>query len=214
MKASLRTPFFLWLFLLIVWSVFRFLVRLPEEIDEFIIKPIVWLGLVVWVVRFLEKRSLTTIGWSGKNLFNNLYLGWGLGAFFAFEGMLANAIKYRGLLFFPMGLSIFDLVRLLVVSLVTGFTEETFFRGYIFTRLEVALKSEMWANFLSALAFAFIHLPIAYFVLQYDMVTLFSYEFILLLLGMANGFIFSKTRTVAAPTISHALWNLSVILFK
>lgn len=214
MRASFKNPLLLWIFLLITWGVYRYFLHLPMEVDEFIVKPIIWLGAVVYVVRFLEKRSLTTIGWSTSNFFKNVYLGWGIGAFFAFEGMFANAIKYRGLLFVPLGITFFDLIRLLAVSLAVGFTEETLFRGYIFTRLENVFKDQILANIVSSFAFVLIHFPIAIFVYHYGLTRLLSYGIILFVLGLANGFIFSKTRTITAPTISHGLWNLSVMLFK
>lgn len=214
MRSALKLPLILWLVVLFLWTSYRFLFHLPEEIDELLVKPIVWLGILILAVRFIEKRSLKSFGLTKEKLFQNLYLGWGLGTFFAFEGIIANAIKYRGMVFFPIGISLFDLVKIVFLSLVTGFTEETFFRGYLFTRLSNAFNNEIIGNILSAIAFASIHLPIAIFVLQYNLLTIVSYEMILITLGLTNGFIFSRTKSVVAPTISHGLWNITVMLFR
>jgi len=206
-------PVILFLYLIIIWSVYRFFFLLPEWLDEAIVKPILWVGPVLFLVA-KEKNHLTSIGWSTKSLFKNLYLGWGLGAFFALEGIIANAIKYRGLLFIPLGLTVFDLSSYIFLSLITAFSEETVFRGFIQTRLEKASGNQFLANIVSAFLFAIIHLPIAIFVLSYDLPTLASYTFLMLILGFANGFIFTQTKTITAPTISHALWNLTIMLFR
>jgi len=214
MRSALKLPTILWILLLFSWTFYRIFFQFSEQVDELLVKPIVWLGILILAVRFIEKRSLKSFGWTKEKLFQNLYLGWGLGALFAFEGMIANAIKYRGMVFFPVGISLFDLFRTVLLSLVTGFTEETFFRGYLFTRLSSAFNNEIVGNILSSMAFAIIHLPIAIFLLQYNLLSIVSYEIILITLGLANGFIFSKTKSVVAPTISHALWNMTVMLFR
>jgi len=203
----------LYLYLIIVWTIYRCLFQLPSWLDELIIKPLLWIGPVLLLVK-IEKQKLISIGWSLKKLFHNLYLGWGLGAFFALEGLLANAIKYRGLVFVPLGLSPYQLINFILISLVTAFSEETLFRGYIQTRLEKILDNDLAANIIASIAFSLIHLPIAIFVLGYNLPTLASYLFIMLILGFADGFIFQKTKTIVAPTISHALWNLSILLFR
>lgn len=206
--------FSLYFFILISWSFYRYFFRFPEWLEEIIIKPLIWLTPTFLIVLYQEKRKLSMLGLSTNNFFKNIYLGWGLGAFFAIEGLIANAFKYRGLLFVPMGLGVFDLLLMLLVSLFTAFSEELVFRGYIMNRLEEVMENELLANFISAILFSLIHIPIAVFVLQYNLNSLFSYLFLMLVLGVANGFIFSRTRTIVAPTISHALWNFSVILFR
>lgn len=214
MNTSFKRPLLVWVILLLIWTIYRYFFHLPEEIDEFLVKPVVWLGFIIYIVRIVEKRSLSTIGWVKEKFFENVYLGWGIGAFFAFEGLFANASKYRGLLFVPMGLSLFDLGKMILLSLVTGLIEETVFRGYIFTRLEQFLKNEMLANIISSLMFALIHMPIAIFILKFEFWSLISYSLILFLLGFANCFLFKKTRSIVAPTMSHTFWNMAVMLFR
>lgn len=208
-----HSPAILFLYLIITWSFYRYFFHLPEFIDEIIIKPLLWIAPVLFLVS-KQKKSLSSIGWSTKNLFTNLYLGWGLGAFFAFQGLITNAIKYRGLLFIPLGLTPLDLSYYIFLSLITAFSEETVFRGFIQTRLQKATNNQFFSNLISAFLFALIHIPIALFLLSYDFPTLVSYTFLMFVLGFANGFIFTQTQTIVAPTISHALWNLTVMLFR
>lgn len=206
--------FSLYFFILVTWSFYRYFFRLPEWLEEIVIKPLIWLTPTILLVIYQEKKKLTSIGLSLRDFFKNLYLGWGLGAFFAFEGLISNAIKYRGLLFIPMGLSLVDLIRMLLISLFTAFSEEIVFRGYIMNRLNEVTKNEFLANIISAILFSLIHIPIAMFVLQYDLNSLFSYLFLMLVLGIADGYVFVRTGTIVAPTLAHALWNFSVILFR
>lgn len=214
MKKTIVNIFSLYLFIFIAWSVYRYYFSLPEWVDEILAKPILWLIPTFLMVILQEKKSVGSIGLSLSNFFKNLYLGWGLGALFALEGLLTNAIKYRGLLFVPIGLSIIDLCQMIAISLITAFSEEIVFRGFILSRLMTIQKSELFANIISAVLFSLIHLPIILFVLQYNPASLASYLFLTFILGLANGYLFIKTKTIVAPTISHAFWNLSIILFR
>ena len=213
-KQTLLSIFSLYFFILVVWSFYRYSFSLPEWLEEVIIKPLIWLTPTFLLVLYQEKKPLSSIGLSLSNFFKNIYFGWGLGALFAFEGLIVNSIKYRGLLFIPVGLSIFDLMIMILISLATAFSEELVFRGFILKRLNEITKNALISNLISAVLFSLIHLPIAIFVLKYDLSSLTSYLFLMLVLGIADGFVFDLTGTIVAPTISHALWNLSVILFR
>jgi hypothetical protein len=41
-----------------------------------------------------EHRTIESIGITGKNVFNSIYIGLGFGMVFAMEGIAAHAIKY------------------------------------------------------------------------------------------------------------------------
>jgi len=58
-------------YLLIVWGFYRFLFKLPEEIEELIIKPLVWLLPVFYLLR-KEKVGLSSIGVTTKRLFPSI----------------------------------------------------------------------------------------------------------------------------------------------
>ena len=61
------------------------------------------------------------------------------------------------------------------LSFVTGLTEETVFRGYIFSRLSRLWKNEWLANLASSFLFALIYLPVAIFVLGYQPTVMLVY---------------------------------------
>lgn len=204
----------LYFFIFVAWGYYRFNFQLSEWLEELIIKPAIWLTPTLLLLFCQERKNLASIGLTARNLFKNIYFGWGLGSFFAFEGLIANAIKYRGFLFVPMGLSLIDILKMVVIALITALVEELVFRGYLLTRLVEVVRDDLWANLTAGILFSLIHLPMAIFVLQYDLSSIISYLFLMLVLGVADGYIFLRTKSLVAPTISHALWNFSVILFR
>lgn len=214
MRTALKTPLAFWLYLLFVWSLYRYFFRFSESLDELVFKPLLWLGPVLIMVKIWEQRSLTTIGWTFNNFFENLYLGWGLGAFYALAGIITNSYKYRGLTFIPIGITSLDLLSLLFLSLATAFIEETIFRGYLLTRLEKGFTKPIYANMGAAVLFSLIHLPITLFLLKTDFATMISYLILMFAQGVGNGMIFQRKRSIAAPTVAHALWNMTVVLFR
>lgn len=214
----MRKPIFrvimVWFILFLFWGGYRFFFRFPEWFDEYLVKPIFWIGLVFYVTLSIEKRSLTSIGLSGQQLFKNIYIGLGIGTLFALEGIVVNFIKYGRWSFVPSSSSSEEFIFLVITSFVTGFVEELFSRGYLMSRFMELLKSEVFANLFSSLLFVFIHLPVAIFILHYSFSDLIIYLWTIFLLGLANGYIFARTKTIVAPTVSHAMWNLSIVLFR
>lgn len=214
MRTALKTPMAFWLYLLFAWSLYRYFFRFSESLDELVFKPLLWLGPVLVLVKIWEQRSLTTIGWTLSNLFQNLYLGWGLGAFYALAGIVTNSYKYHGLTFMPIGITSLDLLWLIVLSIATAFIEETIFRGYILTRLENTFNKPIYANLGAALLFSLIHLPITLFLLKPDFITMAAYLILMFAQGVGNGMIFQQRKSILAPTVSHVLWNMTVVLFR
>jgi len=214
MRSALKTPLLFYLYLLIAWSLYRYFFRFSESLDELVFKPLLWVGPVLIVVKIWEQRSLSTIGWNFNNFFQNLYLGWGLGAFYALAGIVTNSYKYRGLTFMPIGITSLDLLWLIVLSVATAFIEETIFRGYFLTRFENVFNNSLYANLGAAALFSLIHLPITLFLLKPDLITMIAYLILMFVQGVGNGMIFQQRKSIVAPTVSHALWNMTVVLFR
>ncbi len=213
-KTELKRVTLLYVFILLVWGFYRFLFRLPEEIEELILKPIIWLGPVMFLL-WREKKSLDSIGWSAKNLFKSLYLGVGLGMLFAMEGLLTHWLKYRSFSFVNLQYqSLSVLLMALGLSLVTAISEESAFRGYLFNRLWQILKSEWAANLISSFGWALVHLPITYFVLHYSFEQMITYLVLIFIFGVASALVFARTKTITASILLHVLWAWPIILFR
>lgn len=213
-KTGLKRVTLLYTFILLVWGFYRYLFRFPEEIEELVLKPIIWLGPVLFLV-WREKKGLDSVGWSPKNLFKSLYLGIGLGILFALEGLLTHWLKYHSFSF--VNLQYQTLPVLLVamgISLATAISEETAFRGYIFNRLWHILKNEWAANLISSFGWALVHLPITFFVLGYNFEQMITYLVLIFIFGVASALVFARTKTITASILLHVFWAWPIILFR
>lgn len=199
-------------YLLIIWGFYRFLFKLPEEIEELIVKPVVWLLPVFWYTK-KENLGLTSLGITLKNLFPAIYFALGLGAIFVIEAVIINFIKYGGLDF---GANIGDkaIIASLGLSFATAFSEEISFRGYLFNRFWIGLGSEWKANFITSAFWTLIHVPIAVFLWKLTFSSTIIYLFLTTLFGIGSAFIFARTKNVFSSIFLHVLWEWPIILFR
>src|SRR3990167_1877649 len=114
-------------YLLIVWGFYRLIFKLPEEIEELFVKPVVWLVPIFYLLG-KERLGLGSIGITLKNLFPSVYFALGLGAIFVMEALVLNYLKYGGLNF---AANVGDklLFAALWISFATAVSEEIAFRG-------------------------------------------------------------------------------------
>jgi membrane protease YdiL (CAAX protease family) len=199
-------------YLILIWAFYRFLFRLPDQVEELVVKPILWLVPVFW---FLKKEGfgISSLGLTFKKLFPAIYLSIGLGAIFVAEGLLTNFLKYGGF-YFGANLGSVPFMTSLGLSFVTAFSEETAFRGYIFSRLLIALKNELLANVIQTLLWTAIHIPIVFFVWGYSLSQGIVYLSLTALFGMGSAFIFGRTKNITGSVLLHVLWEWPIILFR
>lgn len=215
MKTKTLEPVYqLWGWILLTWSLYRYFFKLPEAVDEFVAKPLVFVLPVLWYVFKKEKRDFTTLGLTTKNLFMSLYVGLGFGFVFALEGLAANAIKYGKIQFNPIAaFEQYGLVTLLILSVATAFSEELLNRGFLFGRILEKTKSLPYASLLSTVLFVLLHIPILVTSLHLQgtmLVLFFVTDFIL---GMANSLLYYNTKSLLAPILVHVFWNMTVALY-
>lgn len=211
---SLEPVYQLWGWILLTWSLYRYFFKLPETVDEFVAKPLIFVLPVLWYVLKKEKRDLTTLGLTTKNLFTSLYVGLGFGFVFALEGIAANAIKYGKIQINPIAaFEQYGLVMLLVLSVATAFSEELLNRGFLFGRILEKTKSLPYASLLSTVLFVLLHVPILVTTLKLQGMTLVLFFITDFILGMANSLLFFNTRSLLAPILVHVFWNMTVALY-
>ncbi len=214
-QLSIKHVFSLFCFIFAFWSLYRYFPEvLPQWVEELILKPAIWLLPTFWLVRQIEKESFASLGLTRKNLFPALYWGIGLGIVFAAEGLLTNIIKYQGLHLPEVGYSPLVLIGFILLSFVTAFSEETVFRGYIFTRLWRIWKNEWLANLISAFLFALIHLPIGIFILGYEPLVMLAYLFFVFVYGFGAAFVFARSENLVSSILMHVFWSWPIILFR
>lgn len=199
-------------YLILIWAFYRFLFKLPDQIEELVIKPILWLVPIFWL-NVKEKFPLSSIGITFKNLFPSIYLSLGLGAVFVLEAVLTNFFKY-GHLNFAANIGDIPILSSLGLSFATAFSEETAFRGYIFGRLAYVLKDEWAANITSSIIWTAIHVPIAFFVWKLNLASGILYLILTAIFGIGSAFIFGKTKNIFGSILLHVLWEWPIILFR
>ncbi len=199
-------------YLLIVWGLYRFLIQLPEEIEETVVKPIIWL-IPVFVMTKREKLGLDSLGITLKNLFPSLYFSLALGSLFVIEALVVNFVKYNGLNF-SANIGNQGLMFALGMSLATAVSEEIAFRGYIFSRLWSVFRNEWLANFVTTALWILIHIPIYIFVFQLGLGATIVNLLIIGLFGLGSAFVFARTKNVFSSVLLHVLWEWPIILFR
>lgn len=199
-------------YLILIWAFYRFLFQFPDEVEELVIKPIVWLVPLFYFVK-KEGFSFASLGFTFKNLFPSIYLSIGLGAVFVAEGLIANYLKYKG---FNFGANIgnLPLITSLGLSFATAFSEESAFRGYLFTRLLFVTGNELTANLITTTLWTGIHIPIAFFIWKLSFAAGITYLVLTAIFGMGSAFIFSRTKNIWGSIFLHVLWAWPIILFR
>ncbi|KKU04248.1 MAG: hypothetical protein UX88_C0002G0009 [Candidatus Woesebacteria bacterium GW2011_GWC2_47_16] len=211
-ETALKNATALAAYLLIVWGFYRFLFKLPEEVEELVVKPVVWL-LPVFYLLNKERASLASVGVTVKNLFPAVYFALGLGAFFVIEAIIINFVKHGGLDF---GANIGEkaLLTSLGLSFATAISEEISFRGYLFNRVWYALGNEWKANITTSLVWALVHIPVTVFVWKLEPSAALTYLLLTTLFGIGSAFVFARTRNVFSSIFLHVLWEWPIILFR
>ena len=199
-------------YLLVFWGFYRFLFKLPDEVEELFIKPFFWLLPLVYLLK-KEKEKLSFIGLTFKNIFPSIYLSLGIGSLFVFISLISNYLKYQGL-FFSANLGEKIITSSLILSFVTAFTEEIAFRGYIFNKLWKILGSQVPAVAISTALWTLIHVPIAIFVWKYPLMDSCIYLSLTTLFGIGSSIIFAKTKNIFSSVLLHVLWEWPIILFR
>lgn len=200
-------------YLLLIWGFYRFLFQLPSEVEELVIKPILWLTPIYYFVFKKENLGLSSLGFTLKNIFPAVYMAIGLGAVFVMEGVLTNFLKY-GSLNFAANIGSAPFMTSLGLSFATAFSEETAFRGYVFTRIWAATKNEWLANIATSLLWTAIHVPIAFFVWQLSLPAGLVYLALTAVFGVGAAFVYARTKNIVSPILLHVLWEWPIILFR
>ena len=199
-------------YLLIVWGFYRLIVKLPDEIEELILKPIIWLVPLVFLLK-KEKMGISSLGITLKNLFPAVYFSLGLGAIFALEAVVLNYTKY-GNFVFAANIGEKFILSSIGLSFATAFSEEIAFRGYIFNRVWKALGNEWVANLATSVAWVLIHVPVAIFVWKLNFSATAIYLLLTTLFGIGSAFVFARTKNIFSSILLHVLWEWPIILFR
>lgn len=211
--TSLEPVYSLWGWILLAWSLYRYFFHFSEVVDEFIAKPLVFVLPVIVYVLVREKRKLSSLGLTTKNMFNSIYIGLGFGLVFAVEGLIAHMMKYGKFEVVPIEAFKTYGFFLIVISLATAFTEELLSRGFMFNRIYEKTKNLPYSASVASLLFVLLHVPILVTSNQLHGVTLILFFVTDIILALANSLLFSTTKSLVAPILVHLFWNMTVALY-
>lgn len=199
-------------YILVVWGFYRLIFKLPDEVEELFIKPVIWLLPILFILN-KEKLGLKTLGFNFDNLYPVIYSILGLGAIFVIEALIVNYIKYGGLNF-GANIGTLPLTSAMGLSFATAFSEEVAFRGYLFNRVWQISKMEWLANISTNAVWILIHVPVTFFVLKMAPTPALIYLGITAIFGIGSAFVFARTKNVFASILLHVLWEWPIILFR
>ncbi|OGG11650.1 hypothetical protein A2Z00_01185 [Candidatus Gottesmanbacteria bacterium RBG_13_45_10] len=211
-KKKSTNPFLVFLVIFVLWTVYRYFFQLPDWVDEFFVKPVLQLLPVVLVVGFVERKSAQSLGIQTKNIGFQVAIGVLAGVLIVGEALVTRRWMNPQLTFNPGHLGILLIARAALVSLATGFTEETIYRGYFMNRFMKRWHMVV-ATGMNSVLFTVVHLPIVIFSLHYGLHDAFTYSLQVFVLGLVFGFMFAKTKSIVPSMISHAMWNFTNVLF-
>lgn len=210
MNGKLRLVGRLYIFIFVVWGLYRLIFRLPENVEEIFLKPLIWLVPTFYIVFKIEKKSLSSLGYTTKNFGPSFLKGLIFGLLFLVVGLSLNYVRYGvfALKNLPLG-EIF--LPALFLSFVTAISEETVFRGYLLNRLWKMTKNSWVANFLTSIGFGLIHLPITVFVYHYSLPQIFIFTLLVFLSSLGSGLLFVWTKNIWASILIHVFWSWPIV---
>jgi membrane protease YdiL (CAAX protease family) len=198
-------------YIFVVWGLYRLIFRLPEPIEEVIFKPLVFVGAVILVERPKNWQKYFVEIWGRgdavRAAFLGLLLGIGYIIFYAISSVISAGL---GLESAPGGQS---WMMFLGLGAVTAVWEEWTFQGYILGGLSRVISHKWPARVLTAALFALVHLPALIFWHKFTGSILGLQLFSLMVLGLGNAILMAYSKNLLAPIISHVLWGAAIFLF-
>jgi membrane protease YdiL (CAAX protease family) len=195
-----------YLYLFIVWGVFRYTIKIDDYLEEMVIKPLVWL-LPLLFVFLTDKSRLRLFDGAVKPA---IVLGFGTGLVYFVANILASIGmgKFHGFVITPQ---IWDFVG---ISFVTSIVEEIVFSGFVLASFFAWTKHEYLSIFASGVLFALIHIPIGLFIYRYSLPNMVMFLFLVLVVNITSNYLFLKTKNIAAPILSHWMWGIAAAIFR
>lgn len=211
--ATLHRAVKAYVLIFVLWGLYRLVFRLPEEVEETFLKPIVFLGAVLLMERPKRIDQFFLDIWGHGPWLPALWSGLGFGAlatlFFGISSILA-----LGRLEFGSEITSVTWFGVVGISLATAVWEEWTFSGYMLGAFTNIITNAWYARLAAASLFALVHLPILLFWYKFTLpITLFQLV-LLLVLGVANSILMGRTRNLLAPILSHTIWGIAVLLFR
>lgn len=204
----------LWAIVLIIWSIYRVKVKMPEWFDEFIAKPSVFILPVLYYIKRYEKTDIrSAIGFKSKSLKNDMIMGIFIGIILVASAVLAYFLRTHTLKLPQLTVRWEQAVIILLLAFATSVSEEILSRGFILKRLYAESKNVFTATFFSSILFFFLHVPILFTNAKLTGNLLLMFMATDLMLSFVNSITFLQTNSLILPIFIHAMYNAVIMLF-
>ncbi len=156
------------------------------------------LVIVVYIYRRLvDKRSIVSMGFSLKNRFKEILVGFLIAlAIIGGGSLILYAFNYVDFIF--VHVDVYSLFLSFLLFIMVALNEEIFVRGYILNNLMTSMN-KYWALWISAVIFALFH------ALNFNLSWLAMIN--LLLAGVILGSTYIFTKNLWLPISLHLFWN-------
>jgi membrane protease YdiL (CAAX protease family) len=199
--------------ILIVWSVYRWKLQMPEWFDEFIAKPIVFVGPVYWYITQTEQKEfLSSIWLRFKKIGPDVLMGIALGGIFLASALFANVLKH-GTIELPTTFAGTSFILAVLMTFATAATEEILTRGFILKRFFEDSGNIYMSSFNASILFLVLHIPILFTIPELRGTLLLMFLATDFVLSLVNSFIFLDRKSLVAPILVHAFYNLAILFY-
>ena len=205
----------LWAVIIIVWSVYRTYLHLPEWFDEFIAKPLVFVLPVFAYIKWVEKKDILSSLFLNKNLkvfLKEFFISLGVGLILLLTALLSVYLRFKKVGLFSNFPSFNQLTLIFITALATGITEEILSRGFVLKRLYEESKNAYSSAFFASILFFFLHVPILFASSKINGSMLLVFMVTDLLLSMVTGLIMIQRKSLTVPILIHTFYNVVVAL--
>lgn len=185
---------------------------MPDWIDEFIAKPLVFILPIYWLISRIEKKNFFEEVWfNSRKLLSDCGLGLALGGVFIISALFAQYVKIG-----TIDLSVMtseNMLLALAITLATAVSEEILSRGFVLKRFYEETKNPYLSSFNASLLFLILHIPILFTIPELRGTLLILFLTTDFILSLINSFIYLDRRSILAPILIHALYNVAVLLY-
>lgn len=185
---------------------------MPEWFDEFIAKPLVFVLPVYWYIVHSEKKNFIEDIWlKSKSLSQDIVIGGAMGLLFMGSAFMANVVKHGS---FALGdFNSQSLILISLVTLATAISEEILSRGFILKRLYEDSKNIYISSFNASILFFVLHIPILFTIPELRGTMLLMFLATDFILSLVVSFMFLDRKSLVAPILIHAFYNLAILMY-
>ncbi len=205
----------LWAVILIIWAFYRAYFMMPEWFDEFIAKPLVFVFPVFYYIKNVDKKNFFEdiyLNFKQKVIIRDLFISFLISGVFLLTVFFAFYFREQKFILIDNFPGINKFIIIFLTALVTGITEEILSRGFVLKRLYEESRNIYSSTFFASILFFFLHVPVLFTNSKINGQMLLIFLITDLFLSMINGIIFLWKKSIIAPILIHAFYNIVIAL--